>query len=244
MSPAEIQAYVLGKLHLTYDEFTENHTDMLYVANLILPDMCGAISWKNLGYFGDFTDLDTIGSVRIYPIPEELHNKIRAVEVYVGGSWKKLTIKDINDIANLEFNETWITENFNNESPVGFIYGGALYILSGQLEAATPGIRFWFITMPDRISDVVGMDSTVELHLMTTVRTMTGTTMAIGLPKQFHRLFANAIIIDYKEANELPLVGREQLYDQDLKTKLSELSPLSTDEEVTASIPDDDGSSY
>jgi hypothetical protein len=241
MQLTEIRDYVLGKLHITEAEFVENHTSLLYVANMVLKDIAGAISWKNLGYFGDFTDLDVTGSVRIYPIPAEVQNKIRAIEVNVGGSWKKLTIKDINDIPNFEFNETWITENFNNEEPVGFIYGGKLHILSGQVIAVAPGIRYWFITVPDKITS---MDSTLELHEITTVRSMTGTTMAIGLPRQFEKLFATGIIIDYKEANELPLVGREQLYDQDLKTKLNELSPLSTDEEVTASIPSDDGSNY
>jgi hypothetical protein len=241
MQIVEIRSYILGKLHLTYDEFTENHTSMLEVANMILPDLCGAVAWKNLGYFGDYTDLDISGSIRIYPIPPETLDHLKAIEVYVGGNWRKLTIKDINDIPNFQFNETWITENFSDDSPVGFIHGGNLYILSGQMVAATPGVRIWFITMPDKITS---MDSTTELHLATTVRSMTGGTIAIGLPKQFHRLFANAIIIDYKEANELPLVGREQLYEQDLKDKLDKLSPLSLNEEFLAIHNTETGEEY
>ena len=231
----------MGKLHISSDEFTENHTSMVYVANMVARDIAGAISWKNLGYFGDFTDLDITGSVRIYPIPSEVQDKLRAIEVYAGGEWRKLTIKDINDIPNFKFNETWITENFNNETPIGFIYGSNLHILSGQLTASTPGIRFWFTTIPDKITS---MDSTVELHQMTTIRSMTGTTMAIGLPRQFEKLFATGIIIDYKEANELPLVGRELLYDQDLKEKISQLSPVSTSEEFLANYNTETGEDY
>jgi hypothetical protein len=241
MQIVELKDYILGKLHITNSEFTENHTNMLYVANMVLNDIAGAISWKNLGYFGDFTDLDVTGSIRIYPIPIEVQNHLKAIEVYVGGAWKKLTIKDINDIPNFEFNESWITENFNNETPVGFIYGGNLYILSGQIDAATPGVRFWFITLPDKLTS---MDSTLELHQITTVRNMTGGTIAIGLPKQFEKLFINGIIIDYKEANELPLVGRETLYDQDLAKKLDELSPLSYDEEFKGIINQETGEDY
>ena len=228
-------------MHLTEEEFAENHTPILDVANLLLPDLCGAISWKNLGYFGDVTSLDITGSVRIVPIPENILNHIKRTEVYVGGAWRKLTIKDMNDIPDFQFNESWITQYFNSESPVGFIYGGNLYILSGTLDAATPGVRFWHITMPDKLTS---MDSTTELHLLTSVTLPTGGTVAIGLPKQFHSLFTRAIIIDYKEANELPLVGREQLYDQDLAKKLNELSPLSLDEEFKASVPSEDGSEY
>jgi hypothetical protein len=241
MQIVEIKSYILGKLHLTSDEFTESHTSMLEVANMILPDMCEQVAWKNVGYFGDFTDLDVTGSVRIHAIPQEIAGRLKAIEVYLGGEWRKLTIKDINDIPNFKFNETWITQNFNNETPVGFIYGGQLYVLSGQVTGATPGIRYWFLTMPDKLTS---MDSTTELHLTTTVRSMTGGTIAIGLPKSFHRLFANAIIIDYKEANELPLVGREQLFDQDLKEKINQLSPLSLSEEFNASVPDDTGEDY
>jgi hypothetical protein len=211
---------------------------MLYVANMVLKDIAGAISWKNLGHFGDFTDLDTTGSVRIYPIPAEIQNHLKAVEVYTGSAWRKLIIKDINDIPDFQFNETWITSNFNDSQPVGFIYGNNLHILSGTITASTPGIRFWFISLPDKLTS---MDSTLELHQITTVRNMTGGTVAIGLPRQFEKLFATGIIIDYKEANELPLVGREQLYDQDLQEKLKELSPLSYSEEFLATYNSEDG---
>jgi hypothetical protein len=88
------------------------------------------------------------------------------------------------------------------------------------------------------------MDSTLELHQITTVRNMTGGTVAIGIPRQFEKLFATGIIIDYKEANELPLVGRETLYDQDLQQKLKELSPLSLDEEFLAKSNTETGEDY
>lgn len=244
MTPASIKKYILGKLHLTDDEFTENHTNIIDVSNMVLDDIYGSISWKNLGYFGEYSELNTTGSVRIYPIPATLLNKIVSIEVDTGDStvdWKPLTMRAKNDISDFVFNESWITGRYNNENPHGFIHGGNLYILSGTLSANSPGIRFWYVDFPDSIAS---MDSTTELSVIKTVNTPTGGTTAIGLPRQFHRLLANGIIIDYKEANELPLVGREQLFDQDLSRKLMELSPLNTDEEVIAEIPYSTGEEY
>jgi len=245
MTPLQVKNYVLSKLHLDADEFFENHTDIETVANMVLDDIYGAISWKNLGYFGEYSTLDTTGSVRIYSIPQTLLNKMVNIEVNLGTTsedWKPLTMKVKNDISEFVFNETWITGQYGNSDPVGFIFGGNLYILSGgPFPANTPGIRFWYIDFPDKIDS---MDNTTELSIIKTVNLPTGGTTAIGLPRQFHRLFTTGIIIDYKEANELPLVGRETLFEQDLKKKLDELSPLSTDEEIKASIPSDDGSDY
>ena len=245
MTPLQIKNYVLRKLHVDEDEFYDGHTDMETVANLILDDIYGAISWKNLGYLGDYKAVDTTGSVRIYPIPDSLLNKITNIEVNLGTTsedWKALTMKHKNDIPDFVFNESWITENYGDSQPFAFIFGHNLYILSGgPFPANTPGIRFWYVDFPDKIDS---MDGTTDLSIIKTVNLPTGGTTAIGLPRQFHRMLATGIVIDYKEANELPLVGREQLFDQDLKKKLDELSPLSADEEIKASIPTDDGSDY
>ena len=242
MTPAQVKAYVLRKLHLEGDEFYENHTDIETVANLVLDDIYGKISWKNLGYLGDYKTVDTTGSVRIYPIPSTLLNKITNIEVNLGVSvvdWKPITMTVKNDIPEFVFNETWITGHYSNSNPTGFIFGNNLYILSGTFPANTPGIRYWYIDFPDKLDS---MDGTTELSEIKTVNLPTGGTTAIGLPRQFHRLLATGIIIDFKEANEIPLVGREALYDQDLENKLSELSPLNTSEEIKASIPYSDGS--
>jgi len=230
----DIKNYVCGKLHITSaTDYTENHTDMVSVANMVLDDLYGSISWKNSGYFGDYKTLDTTGSVRIYEIPSDILNKIKKIDVYLD-EWKPLVIRDINNYPDFVFEESWITGKFSNQSPQGFIHGSSLYILSGQLDAASPGIRMWYLDFPDPITS---MDSTIELAIIKTINTPTGGTMAVGLPRQFQRLLADAIIIDYKEANEIELSKREQSYDQELAKKLNELSPLNTSEEIIADIP-------
>lgn len=246
MSPRDVKNYVCGKLHLnSAAEYSENHDEMVNVANLLLDELYGHISWKNLGYFGDYATLDLTGSIRIYTIPTYILNKIKKIDVKLGGSgeytWKPLTIKDINDIPDFVFEESWITNNYSNQHPVGFIHGNSLYILSGTVPAESPGIRFWFLDFPDNIDT---MENTTELSIIKTVNTPEGGTMEVGLPRQFHPLLCRALIIDYKEANEIPLVGKELNYEIDLKRKLDELSPLSTSESFQASIPEDDGSDY
>ena len=241
MTLNDIKNYVCGKLHIeTADVYAEDHTEMVDVANMVLDDLYGSISWKNLGYFGDYKTIDTTGSVRIYEIPSDILNKIKKIDIYLD-EWKPLTIRDINDYPDFVFEESWITDKFSNQAPQGFIHGSSLYILSGQISAASPGIRMWYLDFPDAISS---MDSTIELAIIKTINTPTGGTMAVGLPRQFHRLLADAIIIDYKEANEIELSKREQNYDNELAKKLNELSPLNTSEEIIADIPSDDGSDY
>jgi hypothetical protein len=243
MTPAQIKNFVCSKLHITSTQYGTDNVPIAEAANAILDDLYGAISWKNLGYFGCYSAVNLTGTVRIYVIPDEILNKIKKIEVKLGGSgeytWKPLTIKDINDIPDFVFDETWITSHYDNENPVGFIHGNALHILSGQVPAATPGIRYFYLKFPDELTS---LDGTFELSKYHDNFGADGQTITIGLPRQFHRLLARGLIVDYKEANEMPLVGREPIYDQDLKTKLDQLSPLSADEGFEANLPSSDGS--
>lgn len=242
MTCLQIRNFVLKYLHLdTIADFWDNYTDMETVANSVLDDIYGSVSWKNLGYFGNFTNIDIIGSIRIYQIPDAILNKIKKIEAYLGSSWRTITIRDINDVPDFQFNEAWITENYSDENPVGLIFGNQLYILSGQVIAASAGLRFYYYEFPDKIES---MDSTMELSAIHTVRTPTGTTFSIGLPRQFHKLVAMGIINEFKQANEMELVGKEATFNQDLAQKLNELSPLSADESFKSSLPVDDGQDY
>ena len=241
-----IKNLVCGKLHLTNStQYEAGHTDMVNVCNTVLDSLYGAISWKNLNYFGTFTDENLVGTTRIYVIPDEILNKLKRIEVKLGGSgsyvWKPLIMKEINDIPNFVFDEVWITSNYDNENPVGFIMGNALYILSGTVPTETNGIRYYWLKFPNEIAS---MEGTIELSKVQDNFGADGQTITIGLPRQFHRLVADAMVIDYKEANEIPLSLNEQKYEKILEAKLNELSPLLTDENFQASIKADDGSEY
>jgi len=242
MTPAQIKNFVLSKLHLSEAQYTADNVPIAEACNAILDDLYGAISWKNLGYFGSYSAVNLTGTVRIYVIPDEILNKIKKIEVKLGGSgeytWKPLTMKDINDIPDFVFDETWITAHYDNENPVGFIHGNALHILSGQVPAQTNGLRYYYLKFPTKLAS---LDGTFELSKYQDNFGVDGGTITIGLPRQFHRLLARGLILDYKEANEMPLAGRESVYDQDLQRKLDELSPLSADESFNASIPKETG---
>ena len=237
MTPAEVKAYVLGKLHITNAEFTDNFISLGVVANMELIDICGAIALKNEGYFGVYGTIPLVADRREYPIPDDMLNNLIMVEADFDGTgnWKRLNFVNVNDIKDFIFSESWITTNYSNDEPEAFIFRQSVFILSGTIAAMPEGLRLWYVQLPDPIPS---MDGTTDLS----VATCATTTFKIGFPTSFHKLLARAMIMDYKEANEIPFTGREVLYDQDLEKQLNKLTPLNRDEEIFGRIPFNDGS--
>ncbi len=211
---------------------------MTVVANLKKDDICGSIATKNEGYFGCYGPMDLVADQREYDLPDDILNNIKKVEVsFDGTTWVVAKRRDINDIPNFVLSETWITGKYSNITPEYFVFRNSIFILSGTIISVSDGIRLWYIQFPD---DIPNMTCTTDLSVATDITA----TIAVGFPKQFHELLCRGIIIDYKEANNIPLAGREPLYDVDLAKKIEALSPLSLDEQFEPNVIDDDGSDY
>jgi hypothetical protein len=243
MTPSELTLRILKKLNIDFSEYPTGFSDILSVINLKKDDICEKIAGKKQGYFLEYWEDNLVASgsdvtKRIYTIPDDVLNHLVRVEVKIDGTdWTKARPETINDIQDFVLEEGWITDNFSSQKPRVIVMGKKLIILSGEISAVVHGLRLWYIQYPDNIPAIGG---TTDLCINTNL----SGTVSLGFPRQFHELLSRAVQIDWKETNEIPLGVKELQFEQDLESKLKELSPLTLDEQFEATMPSDDGSNY
>lgn len=242
MTPKGLRDYILDKLSL--EEADWPAAKMLATVNVKLQDICEAITEAYQGFFGVYSEFNLVASTtadkREYPLPTDILNNLYKVELKLDGI-NFVPARKTNIIPGKDFRleEAWITNNYNNSYPKYAVFRNSLFILSGEIKAVTNGGRLWYINYPDPIPNLT--ENAVDLS----VATDNASAIKVGFPTQFHELLARAVILDYKERNNLPLAVREPLYEQDLETKIKRLRGMDLDEVIMAAIPDyGDGSEY
>ncbi len=176
---------------------------------------------------------------REYPMPSDIISRIKRVDAKLDGTnWLHLEETDITQIDYPISSETDITNHFSNsEGECKYdILRKSVYILSGSIVAVADGLKVWVDTYPATITDL-----TSEVDMSVDPSTTTH-----GIPRPMHKIWATGVIIDYKSSKEkpIPLTEREQNYELDMQNAIATLKHGNLDREVTASVPDDDGSEY
>ena len=241
MTPTELKAYIMFKLNIESSDFSE----MLSVVNVEMDNLSGKITKAREHFFGVYGNLNLSADVREYPLYTDILNNIIAVFLKLDGTnLVRVKVMDLNDYitdpSNRErkkivYQESWITEHFNNEDPYIIKFKDSLFILSGTITDVTSGIQIWYLKYPPHVPALTG---TTDLSIATDVSD------TMRFPTQFHELLARAVIINYKETNKIALVEKELLFEKDLEEKISLLRPMNLDEVFAASTPYDDGQDY
>jgi len=243
MNVAEIVSHILRKCGLTAaSEFSENGaTDLLLTLNIKKDEICEAITDAFADYFGtnktmDLSDTDSISN-RIFDFDYEsdILNNIVKIEACFDSAadtpqWVEVRYEN-RPWSEIMWSKDWIYDNYDNIYPKYKFFAGKLYLLSGEVDDNEGSIRIWWIQYPDDITDLA---DTIDLS----------GSLSIRFPKQFHELLARAVIVDWKEANQKPLTGREVLFDQDLAIKINRLKGINLSETAVGRLVDDDGSDY
>lgn len=228
MTPSQLNSYINYKLHITDADFPEK----LDVANLVLNDICGAITKAKEDYFGVISHVNLTADRREYPLPDDILNNLKLVFLKLDGTnFKRARFLDMKDWKDIVYQEAEITNKFNNEKPAVGVFRNSLFVFSGTIKNVPQGIQLWYINFPPAIPNLT--EATVDLAEATDP----ASTPKVGFPKQFHELLARGVIVNYKGTNEIPLTGREPLFNRDLEDKINLLKPKSLDEEFQASIP-------
>jgi len=233
VTPKQLSDHILFKLGISSSDFSELLTEV----NLHKNEIAESITEAYQNYFGTWYITDLVASSgdetkRAYLLPDDVMNNLFKAEAKLDGTnFVELKPRGIVPERHIRFQESWITNHFSNSvnnddaDPCYFIFGNKIYILSGEITDVTNGLRIWYIKYPDDLPDLT--EATLDMSASTSIQ----------LPRQFHELLARRVIIGFKEANNLPLVGRESLFDQDLEKKIKLLAGMNLDDEIIASRP-------
>lgn len=239
MTIKNLDDFTLSKLKISSADFS----DRLVYYNIALRDICEKITEAHQNYFGVYSTKNLVASSdetkREYTLPDDILNNLVKIELKIDGTnWVPATRIELTQQTNNVFQESKIRGNFNNETPKYAVFRNSIIIFSGELKAVTNGLRLWYLNYPSDIPNLTEDTNKLE------EATDKDATIKTGLPKQFHELLSRGVIINYKGMYELPLTGREPLYDEDLEIKIKRLRNQDLDQIITAKVPYNDGSQY
>lgn len=134
--------------------------------------------------------------------------------------------------------ESKIVNSFDNIKPRYFIRRKKVYILSGTISAVTDGFRLVYDLLP---ADLANLTGSADLAI--------NSATVNGIPKEFHKLWARKVIVDFKNDNNMPLSRKDLSYEKDLEKALDDLSVADLSAETIGSLPSastrgSDGANY
>lgn len=211
---------------------------IVLLANPIKDDFAGKIIKANEDFFGLPQTRNLIASAtsREYSMPKGTINIKRVEAMFDSVTWVKLSEKDLTEMHKGIGSESQITSQFTNDEGNCFFdyYRNSLWLYSGTITAVTAGLKLWSIEWPANIAESNLANSVDDLS-----DDPSSTTSQI--PRQFHKLWATRVSIEYKASREkpIPLSEREQMFDQDFEKAMEAVKSLNQDRVFIAKIPSD-----
>lgn len=217
---------------------TFTDAEILLLANVIKDDQAVEIG-KRVGedYFGMRFTRDLVADQREYELPAEIMSRMKYMEAKLDGSnWEKMYETDLLQYQKTT-NEATILLEFANRKPSFDLWDKSFIIYSGSaITAVTGGLKLWAIIYPADFANLTSSDDMAT----------NPTTTSHGFPREFHKLLAVAVSIEYKttQTRPIPLSKKEQSYEVDFENKINSLKGANEDRNFVPTVPYDDGSNY
>ena len=200
-------------------------------------DIVKEIVKTNEDYFGIAMTRNLTINQRNYKFPTDMLSQMKYLEAKLDGTnWKRLTETDMNSLG-ITTDEASIVAAYAGQEPQFDIMGGEVYILSDSaIAAVTDGLKLWAFIYPTSLTTGVlaGSDD---------LSTPPSTTSFGYMPRQFHRLWADAIVIEWKGSQDKPvaLTQSEMNWENRLQLALNSIKKMNLDRASEAAIPSTDG---
>lgn len=213
--------------------------DLVLLANIVKDDIAKRITKANEDYFGIWMTRNLVAGQRNYAFEPEQMNHMKYLEAKIDGTtWCRLREYDINQL-HMTSDEASIQSYFAARTPGFDIFGNELVLYSGTpIIDVTDGLKLWTIVYPSDITALT-LASTDDLSIAPS-------TTSFGFPRQFHKVWADTVVVEYKNSQDkpLPLTENEQRLDARFQDALNDIKGGNLDREVLPSEPYDDGSDY
>lgn len=258
MTPRNFATYVRQQTGTNSTTFTD--AKILSYMNLIKDDYAARIAECNEDIFGMILYRNLVRGQREYSFPEKVLNNIKYAEVdemvynrsaefedqlqqlYAtcpqttipmlpsSGKYKRLNELDINT-THSDTDETGIRKYMSGRPPSFDIFRNSYWVWSDkEIPPIRDGLKVYIIQYPDNYET---LNSDVDLA-NDLVRPLSS-----GLPRQVHTIWADAVIVMFKNSKDkpIPLTDAESKIEDRLKVALAEITGTNLDRTQTSSVP-------
>lgn len=240
----EFATYVRWLTKTNSTTFTD--VDLVAVANATIEQFSQEIAKVNEDYFGMVFFRDLVAGQRDYSFPTEICNNMKRLEISIAGDmdansnliYKNADEFDLN-LYQHSTDESTILTQFNGKNPAFELYGQSIWIYSGESIIDVPsGLKLWAIIYPQKIA-TADLATAVEMEV-------SKVSTSFSLKRQFHRLLALKISIQWKGSRDKPIpLSRDELtFDNQFQDAVESIRGMNLDRAFTATVPYNDGTQY
>ncbi len=214
---------------------------LLPIVNFVKDEICSRITEKDENYFvipalNNLVVSSDTNWTREYALPDDMLNNLVSVEIDPLGTSTPLNYVQCRRIAFAQalkisqgLTEHNITNIWDNNQPYYFIQRRSIYILSASIAAVTNGLKIRYRAYPTDLANLTGITG-LEVD---------PTTTSFGVPRQFHRLWAMKISIEWKQGRPkpIPLSEDEKDWEKEMELRLGEIKKNDLKEELISLFP-------
>jgi hypothetical protein len=214
---------------------TFSDAEIVLLANIFKDELATRVVQEvSEKYFEVESLQNLVAAQRAYDWPASLISKINYIEAKLDGT---------NFIHLLELplssyggstDEAEIITQFTNTQGEAFWrhYRNKIWIYSGTITSVTNGLRIYAPTFPADILTTTLADDTTDLSA-------NATATSHGVPRQLHRLWATAVIIEFKTSADrgIQLTESELKWENDLQIVFKSMRNVNQDTAFTAPLP-------
>lgn len=210
------------------DSTTYTDDNILIDINLVKDEIAVLITKQKEEAFNVTVLDDLADDQRLYPYRTDVMNQLVRLELKFSASGDYVLAKAIKlSRVRIPMQESIIVSHYSNEAPRYFIRGKHIYILSGTIVEVIEGIRWVHKVFPTNLANITGV---TDLSIDTDET-------ALGLPREFHPLWAMGVVIKYKNRNTMPLTKDEVNYEIALQQAIDAFDIPVADEEIIGDLP-------
>lgn len=229
MTPAQFASYVRFKTQTDTSTFSD--ADLLVLANIVKDDIAKEITKVNEDYFGMKYYRNLEAGKRSYSFPSDILNQMKYLQAKIDGNKQEvLTQFDVNTYRK-PTNEAEIISNWAGRKPEFDIFGSSIEIYSGlPIIDVDDGIMLWAMMYP---ADLSGLSGSTDMSV-------NPSTTSFGMPRQFHKLWATKVVVEYKNSKEkpIPLTDDEASVDKELLLAINALKKRDLNQSIIATVSD------
>lgn len=237
MKKSEFATYIRLRTKTNSSTFTD--AQIIALANARKDDIAEEVTKANEDFFLREFVRNLEAGKRRYSFPSDIMTHMKVLNLKLDGTNWNTDVAEV-DMTRVKTSlktEDAIQGAFSMVSPAIEIYSSGFMILSGApIEDVEDGISLWATQYPADLTSIAGTD---ELSANPDEQ-------SFGMPRVFHKLWADGVVIDYKSSKEkpIPLTEREQNWEGYLHRKVESLSPQNLSREVNSEYPRDTGEDY
>jgi len=235
MTGAQFASYIRQRTR--QDSTTLTDAAIIALAIACQEDIVKEIVKTNEDYFGIAQTRNLVAGQRNYQFPTDMLSQMKFLEAKLDGTnWEHLTETDLNSLG-INTDEASIQTEYADKDPQFDIMGGEVYILSGDaIINVTAGLKLWSYIYPPTVT-AGALAETDDMSVPTS------TTSFGYMPRQFHRLWADATIIAWKESQDKPvkLTESEINWENRMQLALNSIKKMNLDRATITAMPTTDG---